>query len=322
MLVDRFGRRVDSFRVSVTDRCNYQCIFCHREGLTGSPRNEALNPGDYGFLAEVSAKLGITYFKLTGGEPLIRDDIVEIVREIALHAKEVSMTTNGSLLLEKARGLAEAGLARLNVSVHSLNPSTYRFITGGSLLLEKVLKGIDEALNYGLKVKLDVVVLKANLNELGELIEYASGKGVDVNIIELIPLGTPPGVYSEQHVQLDPVIEYLENKAVGRSVRSFQNRPEYVMPSGIRVSVVKGYGNPALCMGCTRLRLTPEGWIKTCLFVEKPYVDISREIKMRDQLGVEEGIRRAVYLREPFFKPPGVTILKSSTESLDSRGDR
>lgn len=307
MLVDRFGRRVDSFRIAVTSRCNYQCIFCHREGMTGGLRSEALSAGDYGFLAEVSVKLGITSFKLTGGEPLVRDDIVDVVREIASHTRDVSMTTNGSLLPGRAGLLAEAGLSRLNVSLHSLNHSVYRFITGGSTMLERVLKGIDEALDHGVKVKLDFVVMRANLGELKSIIEYASGKGLDVNIIELIPLNTPPEVYREQYTPVDPVVKYLEEASVGKTVRDFQNRPRYIMPSGIVVEVVRGYGNPALCARCTRLRLTPEGWIKTCLFVEEPFVDISSKLKNRDEDGVVEGIRRAVYLREPFFKP-GVDI--------------
>ncbi|AFL66199.1 GTP 3',8-cyclase MoaA [Desulfurococcus amylolyticus] len=303
MLVDRFGRKIDSFRIAVTSRCNYQCIFCHREGMMNNPGNEALDAGDYGFLTEVAVKHGIKSFKLTGGEPLVRSDIVDIVREIATYTRDVSMTTNGSLLLEKAGLLAEAGLNRINVSIHSLKPPVYRFITRGSTLLEKVLKGVDEALNHGIKVKIDFVVMKVNIDEVKNIVEYASGKGLDVNIIELIPLGTPQDVYRDQHVIVDPVIEFLEKNSIAKTVREFQSRPEYIMPSGIKVDVVKGYGNPALCSRCTRLRLTPEGWIKTCLFIDKPIVDISRELKNRDEKGVINGIKRAVYLREPFFKP-------------------
>ncbi|ACL10540.1 GTP 3',8-cyclase MoaA [Desulfurococcus amylolyticus] len=303
MLVDRFGRKIDSFRIAVTSRCNYQCIFCHREGMMNDQGNEALDAGDYGFLTEVAVKHGIKSFKLTGGEPLVRSDIVDIVREIAIYTRDVSMTTNGSLLLEKVGLLAEAGLNRINVSIHSLKPPVYRFITGGSTLLEKVLKGVDEALNHGIKVKIDFLVMKVNIDEVKNIIEYASDKGLDVNIIELIPLGIPQDVYRDQHVIVDPIIEFLEKNSIAKTVREFQSRPEYIMPSGIKVDVVKGYGNPALCSRCTRLRLTPEGWIKTCLFVNKPIVDISRELKNRDEKGVINGIKRAVYLREPFFKP-------------------
>lgn len=303
MLIDRFGRKVDSLRIAITSRCNYQCIFCHREGMGYSQRNEVLDASDYGFLARVSVKLGIKSFKLTGGEPLIREDVIDIVREMTQYTGDVSITTNGSLLVEKAKGLADAGLRRLNVSLHSLNPSIYSYITGGSTLLEKVIKGIDEAVNHGIRVKVDFVVLRANIGEVESILEFASGRGLDVNIIELIPLGTPEEVYKEQHASLDPIINYLEKTATGKTVREFQNRPVYIMPSGIRVEVIKGYGNPLLCSRCTRLRLTPEGFIKTCLFLEKPLIDISVKLKKRDEDGVIEGIRRAVYLREPFFKP-------------------
>ncbi|MEM1696707.1 MAG: radical SAM protein, partial [Desulfurococcaceae archaeon] len=115
-LKDKYGRSVDRFRISVTQRCNHACIFCHREGIFRF-EDEALNPEDYGFLAKISKTLGISKYKLTGGEPLIRDDIASIVKELKFYSSEVSLSTNGSLLKDKARYLAEAGLDRLNLSL-------------------------------------------------------------------------------------------------------------------------------------------------------------------------------------------------------------
>jgi cyclic pyranopterin phosphate synthase len=301
MLRDGFGRELDSFRIVVTMRCNYNCIFCHREGLTGSNRAEALTPDDYRYLAYVSRKLGIVYFKITGGEPLLRRDTPDIIKGIREYSKEVSLTTNGYFLKNLAGKLADAGLDRVNVSVHSLNDEVYQAITRTRGSVKLILEGIEQALDHGIKVKLNFLAMKINLGEFEKIIEYASSKGVDVKVIELIPLGTPHHVYLEQRTSLDPIIEKLHRVSSNVTTSNFQNRPIYTLPSGIRVNVIKGYGNPDLCARCTRLRLTPEGWIKTCFFLEEPFVDISKELKNKDEYGVVEKIKRAVSIRKPYF---------------------
>lgn len=301
MLRDGFGREVDSFRIVVTMRCNYNCIFCHREGLTGLDRAEVLTPDDYRYLAYVSRKLGIVYFKITGGEPLLRRDTPDIIKGIREYSKEVSLTTNGYFLKNLAGKLADAGLDRVNVSVHSLNDEVYQAITRTRGSVKLILEGIEQALDHGIKVKLNFLAMKINLGEFEKIIEYASSKGVDVNVIELIPLGTPHHVYLEQRTSLDPIIEKLHRVSSNITISNFQNRPIYTLPSGIKVNVIKGYGNPDLCARCTRLRLTPEGWIKTCIFLEEPFVDISKELKNKDEYGVVEKIKKAVSIRKPYF---------------------
>ncbi|MFZ8791214.1 MAG: GTP 3',8-cyclase MoaA [Thermosphaera aggregans] len=301
MLRDGFGREVDSFRIVVTTRCNYNCIFCHREGLTGSDRAEVLTPDDYRYLAYVSRKLGILYFKITGGEPLLRGDTPDIVKGIREYSKEESLTTNGYFLKNLAGKLADAGLDRVNVSVHSLNDEVYQAITRTRGSVKQILEGIEQALEHGIKVKLNFLAMKINLGEFEKIIEYASSKGVDVNVIELIPLGTPHHVYLEQRTSIDPIIEKLHRISFNITISNFQNRPVYTLPSGIRVNVIKGYGNPDLCARCTRLRLTPEGRIKTCIFLEEPFVDISKELKNKDEYGVVEKIKKAVSTRKPYF---------------------
>jgi cyclic pyranopterin phosphate synthase len=301
MLRDGFGREVDSFRIVVTMRCNYNCIFCHREGLTGLDRAEVLTPDDYRYLAYVSRKLGIVYFKITGGEPLLRRDTPDIIKGVREYSKEVSLTTNGYFLKNLAGKLADAGLDRLNVSVHSLNDEVYQAITRTRGSVKLILEGIEQALEHGIKVKLNFLAMKINLGEFEKIIEYASSKGVDVNVIELIPLGTPHHVYLEQRTSLDPIIEKLHRISSNITISNFQNRPIYTLPSGIKVNVIKGYGNPDLCARCTRLRLTPEGWIKTCIFLEEPFVDISKELKNKDEYGVVEKIKKAVSIRKPYF---------------------
>lgn len=299
---DRYGRHVDSLRISVTTRCNLNCVFCHREGITGS-RDELLTAEDYGFIAKVASELEIYYHKLTGGEPLIREDIGDIVKYMKEYSKSVSITTNGVFLEKRAKTLADAGVDYLNVSLHSLNPIVYSYITGGSSpkLLAHVLKGIEEALNLGLKIKINFLVMKVNIDQFREILNYASARGIDVNVIELIPLGTPPQVYVTEHTSVDPLISFLEEVSVEKHVREFQNRPVYTMPNGIKVTVIKGYGNPLLCAKCSRLRLTPDGKLKTCLFIEEPSVDILIYVKNRDEKGLHDAFVKAIMLRRPFF---------------------
>jgi len=297
---DRFARPVDSLRISVTLRCNHSCIFCHMEGILGNQGDKELLPEDYGFLTSILRRLGVRNYKLTGGEPLIRRDIVEVVGEIRPNAYEVSIVTNGSLLKHYAKGLAEVGLDRMNVSLHSLRKWVFHKITGGRL--EPVLKGIDEALEYGHIIKLDYVYLKWNSEEFKEIVDYASARGLDINIIELIPLGMYKERYEKLVASVDPVMKYLSKISLRVEANPFQNRPTYYLPQGNKAVVIKGYGNPYLCAGCTRLRMTPDGKFKTCIFVNNNLVDAWNHIRGRDEEGLRRDFLEAVSRREPYFK--------------------
>jgi len=301
MLIDRFGRPLTHMRISVTLRCNHSCIFCHMEGipLSQSLRNE-LSPEEYGLIAKAAGDLGIKYYKLTGGEPLLRNDIVDIIREIRPYASSISLTTNGSLLAKYAKDLKEAGIDYINVSLHSLKPGVFKFITGGNL--NSVLKGIEEALNVGIKLKIDFLALKFNENEFKEIIDYASKYGLDMNVIELIPLGIATNVWKSMHVGLNGIEKFLEGIAIKKYVKEFQNRPTYILPTGIKVTIVKGYANPDLCMKCTRIRLTPDGKLKLCIYRNDLYIDLKPALKMKDVDRIKELIVKANRLREPFFK--------------------
>ncbi len=302
MLIDRFGRPLTHMRISVTLRCNHSCIFCHREGIK-SVSNYELRPNELALIAKVASKLGIVNYKLTGGEPLIRNDIVDIVKSIRPYAKVISLTTNGSLLSKYSKGLAEAGIDYINVSLHSLRPHTFKLITGGDI--SKVLEGIKEALNQGIKLKLDFLLLKYNVGEVNDIINYASNLGIDLNVIELIPLGLSLNEWRKLHVSINGISDELERIAVRKYVREFQLRPTYVLPTGIKVTLVKGYCNPALCSRCTRIRLTPDGRLKTCIYREDNLVSLLKYVKEGDVEGIREAIIKANKLREPFFKYGG-----------------
>ncbi len=260
-----------------------------------------LSPGDWGFVASVALELGIKYFKLTGGEPLVRDDIVDIVGEISERGGVVSIVTNGSLLYKYAKELAENNIEHINVSLHSLNPKIFYEITHGRL--EDVLRGIEEALNNGIRLKIDYVVLGMNYAEYKDIIEYASKYGIDVNIIELIPLGIDIKQYHRLHKPLDEIVKWLEERAVKSGRREFQSRPVYLLDTGIKVTVIRGFCNPEMCMSCTRIRMTPDGMIKTCLFRNDTIVDARKHILERNREGLIKDFIKANMLREPFFKP-------------------
>ena len=296
---DRFGRPLTHMRISVTLRCNHKCIFCHREGISDSSPNE-LDPGDYEFLARVASGLGIRNYKITGGEPLVRSDVHEIVRGMKPYSTSISMTTNGSLLELYAQKLVEAGLDYANVSIHSLKPGVFKYITSGDL--ERVLRGFEKALDVGLRLKIDYLVLKYNVEEYKDILEFASARGVDVNVIELIPLGISFDEWKSMHASLDPIVEFLEKNSKRLWHREFQHRPTYELDTGINVTVIRGYGNPSMCMNCSRIRLTPDGKFKTCIFRNDTLVDAYNAIKSRDEDSLKNLIHKANMLREPFFK--------------------
>ena len=306
MLVDSYGRPLTHLRISVTGKCNYSCIFCHREGESNTP--DFLKVEHIGLVAKVAHGLGVRYFKLTGGEPLLREDIGHIVESIKnLGNVEVSVVSNGFLLVDRVSDLIKAGLDRINVSLHSLNPEVYRVITGVNGL-RRVIRGLEACVDHSLPVKLNVVVLRGlNDREYVDLIDYASRRGFNISFIELIPLGLSAKEYLKRHCTLKEVEEYLEEIAVKQYKRRFQLRPVYVMPSGIRVELVKGYGNPELCLNCSRLRLTHNGKLKPCLYRKdrlldiRPILEADMPLARKEEL-LEKALRRANFMREPFFK--------------------
>ncbi len=304
MLVDRYGRPLKSLRVSVTSRCNFSCIYCHNEGFAKSLVTE-LSVEQYDIVARACRILGIENVKLTGGEPLIRNDIVEIVKVFSDNVKEVSMTTNGYYLEELANRLASAGLKRVCISVPSLNKALYSEITGVNGL-EKVLRGIKAAYEADLTpITFNVVVLKwFNLNELLEMINLASKYEAKIRLIELEPIGIPIETFSKLHKPLDEFIEFLNVKAVRKYIRELHARPVYVLDNGIEVEIVSWFGNAKFCRYCDRVRLSPDGKIKPCI-ARKDYVDLLECLSLKSDEAIEctiEKFKLANNLREPFYK--------------------
>lgn len=311
---DAYGRPLESLRILVTAECNYRCFFCHLEGdPLGAPlrpglKPPLLSPEDYGVVAEAAYKLGISGFKITGGEPLIRRDIVDIVRSIGLSApgSDISMTTNGFLLEVYASQLADAGLRRVNVSVHSLRRDRYKFITGVDGL-ERGVRGVKAAVESGLRVKINALILRGvNDDEILELAEFARSMGVVLQLIELIPVGLGAKLLKSHRFPL-AVVEG-ELKAMGAKVRfrSLHKRPIYELPSGAIIEIVKPHENPVFCSGCNRLRLDSSGNLSPCINWRGERINIVKAIKeaeSRDEAvgRVMEMLLEANTMRRPFY---------------------
>ncbi|WP_069807995.1 GTP 3',8-cyclase MoaA [Vulcanisaeta thermophila] len=301
MLIDGYGRPWLKLRIVVDDTCNYRCIFCHFEGQARF-QGSKLSAEDIGFVAEAAMELGVEDFKITGGEPLLRRDIVDVVDAISrLGPKDLSMTTNGYLLDVYAKDLLSHGLMRLNVSLHSLDPRKYKFITGVDAL-DRVLENLDYVSSLGFKqVKINMVVLRGlNTDEIPMMIRYASKYGFTLQLIELMPMGDGFPIFSRYYDDLSDVITWLNRhgKLLGTR-KDLHNRPIYEV-DGVRVEIVKNYNNPTFCAGCTTMRLTSDGKLKTCLYKE-PVVDLLPYIKARDKEGLKKAMVFANSLRKPNF---------------------
>ncbi|WP_198362142.1 GTP 3',8-cyclase MoaA [Thermococcus pacificus] len=307
MLYDRFGRPVTNLRISLTQDCNFRCFFCHREGQRFNVGNE-MTPEEIERLVRIASHLGIKKVKLTGGEPTVRDDILEIVERIKPYVVDLSMTTNGSRLKELAKPLAKAGLDRVNVSLHSLKPDVYKRITGVDML-ETVLEGIEEAVKYLSPVKLNMTVMKGlNEGEIWDMVDFAAKTGT---ILQLIELEAPREMtkttfFRKYFYPLKHVERELEKRAVETRERRMHRRKKYFVPTdyGIaEVEVVRAMHNTVFCANCTRLRVTSNGMFKTCLLRNDDLINFLSAMRNgASDAEIAEIFKKAVLMREPYWK--------------------
>jgi cyclic pyranopterin phosphate synthase len=306
MIRDNYGRPTLNLRISVTQRCNLNCIYCHREGQT--PVNAfppEMSSNEIIQLTRIALSLGISRVKLTGGEPLLRPDILQIVKGIAelRGLRDLSMTTNGNLLAPKAGHLRKNGLTRVNVNLPTLNPRTYQELNGGDL--KYVVESVRAAVNAGLNpVKLNMLILRGvNDGEIPRMIRFAKESGTILQLIELEPINVEPSFYSRYHEPLNAVEADLEARALRvKTRRNMQNRRVYFLPEA-KVEVIRSTENTEFCSRCTRLRVTSDGKLKPCLMRNDNLVDIltplrgGAEDKTLTQLFIE-----AIKRREPYYK--------------------
>lgn len=261
-------------------------------------------PEEISEIVRFASGLGIRAVKLTGGEPLLRDDILKIVEGIKRGAKvdDLSMTTNGTLLAEFARDLKASGLDRVNVSLDTLDGGTYERITGSDRLGD-VLSGIEEAIGAGLSpVKLNMVVMKGiNDREIWSMVEFAKGIGAVLQLIELEALFNDE-IYERYHMDLLGVEGELEKLSSRVEVRPLHNRRRYFLKGGGEVEVVRPMHNSEFCRNCKRIRVTSDGKLKPCLMRDDNLVDLIGPLRDRaDPGGLRAAFLKAIELRAPFF---------------------
>ncbi|HIP62730.1 MAG TPA: GTP 3',8-cyclase MoaA [Archaeoglobus profundus] len=291
MLIDRFGRVIKHLRLSVTSRCNLNCIYCHKEG--DSSKDE-MNVEEIEKICRAFYELGVRKIKITGGEPLIRDDIIEIIARMPPF-DDISLVTNGTLLAKRAQELKEAGLNRINISLDTLKEDKYKLITG-KRLLKRAIEGIYAAYDAGLKpIKLNMVILKGiNDDEIDDLLNFASSFNNDhinviLQVIEVVGL-------QDYRYELSKIEERYEKIAEKVIVRELHNRKQYIFKNKA-IEFVRPF-HKEFCMHCTRIRVTCDGKIKPCLMKNDNLVNI-RGLSYNE---LKKAIKRAVAIREPFIK--------------------
>lgn len=290
-LKDPYNRPVSNLRISLTPACNLRCIYCHAEGEI-SPQS-LLPAGQIREIMQIAREFEFRSVKFTGGEPILRPDILEIIRSVP-EGMESSITTNGTLLAGYASDLKDAGLARLNVSLDSLNRDTYCRITGKDCL-NQVLEGINAAVEAGLTpVKLNMVVLSGiNENEVDDFIHFVSGnRNLVLQLIELMDIKECP-----YHSDLDGLEDRIAQHSTQILTRRMHHRKKYCF-DGAEVEVVRPLHNTEFCAFCNRLRVTSDGQLKPCLLRTDNHVDVrgTSGQELRD-LFIEAVRRRAPYYR-------------------------
>ena len=306
-LVDGFGRAVTYLRVSVTDRCDLRCVYCMAEHMTFLPKAQVLTLEELERLASAFIDLGVRKIRITGGEPLVRKGVMDLFGALAPRLAagdldEVTLTTNGTQLETFAADLAASGVRRVNVSLDSLNPETFRRLTRGGDLAQ-VLRGLEAARAAGLAVKINAVALRDdNAGELPDLVAWAHGQGFDATLIEAMPMG---------EIDVDRSDQFLSLREVRAQLESFWTLTDLDLTTGgparyVRVAETGGrlgFITPLshnFCELCNRVRLTCTGTLHTCLGRED-----ASDLRAVIRSGASDGELRQAILRAIDAKPEG-----------------
>ncbi len=303
MIYDNCGRPVLNLRISVTQRCDKHCPYCHREGESNP--STIMSVEEIIHIVKIALSLDVSRIKITGGEPLLRKEILEIVRSIARlqGLKDLSMTTNGTHLKSLAKDLKKAGLNRLNISLPTLDPEIYHDLMGGDL--QDALEGVRAAVEAGFHpVKLNMLVLKnVNDGEVDKMIRYAEQSGTILQLIELEQINLSKAYYERYHLDLGEIEQNLSEWALETRIRKhMQNRRVYTLPKG-KVEVIRPTENTEFCASCTRIRVTSDGKVKPCLMRKDNLVDILAPLRNgASDERLTELFLEAVKKREPYYK--------------------
>lgn len=281
--------------MSVTDRCNLDCIYCHNEGHIG--HNKEMSIDTIVNIVDVASQFGVDRLKFSGGEPLLRKDLEDVLARLP-GMKDVSLTTNATLLRNRAFSLKDSGLKRVNISLDTLDPDKYRSITNCKKgTFDKVLDGIHEAVDAGLTpIKINMVLLKdLNDNEIEDMMDFTSSYGGDVilQLIELMDFRELP----QYRIDSDEIESSLLDASSEIRVRELHKRKKYII-NGAEVEFVRPVDNTEFCANCNRLRVTADGKLKPCLLVSDNLVDVSHASKEE----LPDLFRLAVSRRVPYCR--------------------
>ncbi len=281
-LSDNFGRRISYLRISVTDRCDFRCIYCMAEDMQFLPRSELLTLEELALIAQAFSELGTSKIRITGGEPLIRRNLLQLLQAIDRlpGVRELAITTNGSQLVNMAQALSANGVRRINISLDSLQPERFRKLsrTGD---LNRVLAGIDAALKAGFeRIKINAVILKnRNHDEVVDLVRFALDRGTDISFIEEMPLGLitehdrAEAFYSSDRIQAD----LEQHFHLVPTTENTGGPSRYFRIGATRVGFISPHSHN-FCAQCNRVRLSCEGRLLLCLGQEHS-VDLRRVVR-------------------------------------------
>ena len=326
-LIDNFSREISYLRISITDRCNYRCIYCQSEKeFEFIPHQEILRFEEIVEIVQEAVNLGVTKVRITGGEPLVREGIVDFIRHLRKINKleDISLTTNGFFLPEYAEKLKDAGLNRVNISLDSLQEEKYKKITrGGSL--EKALKGIDSALKAGLlPIKINTVLIRGiNDDEVEDFVRLTLERPLNIRFIEFMPSGEEEiNEFEDKFISVQEIKEKLIKKYLLNPIKiSTANGPAkyYQIKGGQGTIGFITALSQHFCKTCNRIRLTSEGKLRPCLFSNKE-IDIKKAIRKlaRDK---NEGFLRKKIIRDKLkevvkLKPEGHKLNIKNQENL------
>ena len=284
-LRDTLGRPLRDLRISVTDRCNMRCRYCMPREVFGSDfaflnKEEILTYEEIDRLAGLFISLGVEKIRLSGGEPLLRRDLDQLISRLALHDVEIAMTTNGVLLPRYAPALSAAGLDRVTVSLDALDEATFAAITDSGHTVAAVLAGIEAAESVGLgPIKINTVVKKnANEDELIDLVERFSNREIAVRFIEFMDVGTTNGWAMEDVVTAAEIRQQFDNITPLPATKSGEVAKRYRLPNGGELGLITSVTEP-FCGDCSRARLSADGHLYTCLFASRG-LDLMTPLRM------------------------------------------
>ena len=303
-LVDQFLRKINYLRVSVTDRCDLRCVYCMKEKMNFLPKNEVLSLEEIERLCDNFIELGVEKIRLTGGEPLVRKNIIHLIKNLnkkksSTNLKEITLTTNGSLLKRYAKDLKKNGIKRINVSLDTIIEKKFREITRFGNL-QNTLDGIEEAIKNGIKVKINTVVFK-NFNEdqTTNLINWANKKLLDLTFIEVMPMSDTDLPRHMQFVSLDKIFKEL-NKTFNFNQSDYKTGGPSNYYVSEKLDIKIGFITPLsnnFCATCNRVRISSTGKMYMCLG-QNDYVDF-REILRTDRSDdyIKDKIRFALSIK-------------------------